>query len=350
MRTIRVQTKEPYDVLIGAGILAALGARLNALPGKRYRRAVIVTDERVFSLYGRAVLDSLKEAGLAAALFHFAGGEDAKTLATVQDALAAFGAHRLGGGDIVVALGGGVVCDVAGFASALYLCGVDYMQVPTTLLAAVDSSVGGCCRLNLPSGRNHAGVFRQPQLVLCDTALLRSLGGDLPAEGAAHALRLACAGDAELFELLERGELGPQTLEIIARSVELKSAVAAGKGPREQAAMLLGFGATLGRGIERLSHYKASSGRALAVGMCLTADACARRGLMNPADADRIRAALTQLGLPTRTSYPLADICRESLEEQCGADSVIHLTTLERIGKAAVYPVPVNEFATLIGG
>lgn len=346
MRTIRVQTREPYDVLVGGGILPTLGQRVAALPGKRYRRAVVVADDRVRSLYGQAARDSLDRAGIETALFEFPRGEASKSMDTVLRMLDAFSAHTLTRSDLVVALGGGVSGDMAGFAAAIYQRGVDCVQVPTTLLAAIDSSVGGKTGVNLPAGKNLAGAFLQPQLVLCDTDTLNTLDAEVFTDGLAEAVKHGCIRDPELFALLEIGDPRQNVLEIIARSVELKSAVVAADEREHGLRQILNFGHTLGHGIEKLSRWRLSHGRAVAVGMSLVADACAKNGMLDAAEADRIRALLRRLGLPTACNYAIGDICRESLGDKKRSGDTLNLITLERIGKAAVYPVEADRLAS----
>lgn len=343
MKRFLVQTGRPYEALVGEGILAALGEQVAGLSGKRYRRAVLVSDDRVFALYGETACASLRQAGLEVAAFSFPHGEASKSMETVCRMLDAFSSHYLTRSDVVVALGGGVTGDMAGFAAAIYQRGVDYVQVPTTLLAAVDSSVGGKTAVNLPAGKNLAGAFWQPVLVLCDIKTLDTLTGDIFSEGLAEAVKHGCIRDPELFELLETEDPRAVADKIILRSVALKSAVVAEDEREHGLRQILNFGHTLGHGIEKLSHYSLSHGKAVAVGMSLAADACAANDLLSKQDAGRIRAVLKRCGLPTECDFSIEDICAASLGDKKRHGNSMHLITLEAIGRAAIRPIPVDN-------
>lgn len=343
MTTIRVKTGQPYDVYVGHGILSQLGQMVTQLPGKRYAKAAVITDSRVQGLYGNAVCAALASAGLEVVSFDFPQGEQSKSMATVMDILGFFSDNFLTRSDLVVALGGGVTGDMAGFAAAIYQRGVDYVQVPTTLLAAIDSSVGGKTAVNLPQGKNLVGAFWQPQMVLCDIDTLSTLDEDTFADGLAEAIKHGCIWDADLFDLLATGDIQQNLTEIIARSVAIKSHVV-GEDEREHGLrQILNFGHTLGHGVEKLSEFQIPHGKAVSIGMSLVARACAARGLLSLEDVERIEAALHRCNLPIHNPYPLEELCRQSMGDKKRSGDTINLITLERIGKAAIRPLKIDE-------
>lgn len=348
MKTIRVQTGTPYEVLVGSGILSTLGRAVKRLPGKRYAKAAVITDDKVQALYGNTVCASLAAAGLEVVSFDFPNGEASKNISTVQDILGFLSDNYLTRSDVVIALGGGVTGDMAGFAASIYLRGVDYIQVPTTLLAAIDSSVGGKTAVNLPQGKNLVGTFWQPQLVLCDIHTLDTLDDDIFADGLAEAVKHGCIWDAELFRLMETRDIRHNLAEIIARSVEIKSYVV-GQDEREHGLrQILNFGHTLAHGIEKMSHFEISHGKAVSMGICLITGACVANGLMPAEDAKRIKVVLERCDLPTRCPYPLDKLCKECLGDKKRSGDTINLIVLERIGKAAVHPVKIDELLPFI--
>jgi len=190
MKTVRVEASGCYDVMIGSGILDQAGALLQKIMSPC--RAAIITDDIVQGLFGSRVEKSLQAAGFKTEIFAFPNGEKQKTLQTLADALEWLAEIHLSRSDLVVALGGGVPGDLAGFAAAVYCRGVRFIQIPTTLLAAVDSSVGGKTAVDLKAGKNLAGAFHQPELVICDTDIMKNLPPELRRDGAAKCSNMAC--------------------------------------------------------------------------------------------------------------------------------------------------------------
>jgi len=307
MAAIRVQTAAgAYAVELAAGALDSLGEiAARALPLSR--RVLAVSDTNVWPLYGTRALESLGAAGLEAAEAVIEAGEGSKRLATVErlcDSALAAGLSRSGA---VVALGGGVVGDLGGLAAALYMRGVAHLQVPTTLLAMVDSSVGGKTAADLAGGKNLVGAFHQPAAVVADPETLATLPDRELAAGAAEVVKTGLLGDRELFEFVERrpGDLlarqADVLLEVIRRSVEVKRRIVeadereAGDGPRA----LLNLGHTFGHALETLHDYRGIlHGEAVSVGMVLAARLAVALGRFPEEQADRVIRLLAVLGLP----------------------------------------------------
>jgi 3-dehydroquinate synthase len=293
-----------YDIVIGRGLLAGLGTRLKALrPGAR---TALVTDETVAGHHLAAIEAALKSAGIAATRIVVPDGEGSKSYAAFEYVCEAIIAARIERGDLVVAFGGGVIGDLAGFAAACVRRGLDYVQVPTTLLAQVDSSVGGKTGINSRHGKNLVGAFHQPVMVVADTALLDTLPARQFRAGYAEVAKYGLIGDAAFFAWLEMNwqdlfSGGAAREHAIAVCCRAKAAIVA-RDERETAERaLLNLGHTFGHALEAACGFsdRLLHGEAVALGMALAFDFSAAKGLIKPADAARARAHLAGVGLPT---------------------------------------------------
>ena len=240
IRTIPVRVRPPYDVRIGSGLLGRCGDYLAALLGQR--RIAVLADDTVASLYLDTVTAALEDAGFAVCSHIFPSGEGRKNLSTLTELLEFLASEHLTRTDCVAALGGGVTGDMAGFAAAVYLRGIRYVQLPTTLLAAVDSSVGGKTAVDLTAGKNLAGAFCQPAAVICDTDCLKTLPPDVFADGAAEAVKTGVLSDEALFALFEDGTLTADPGEVIARCVAYKAGVVERLQSQGRKVMMVGDG------------------------------------------------------------------------------------------------------------
>jgi 3-dehydroquinate synthase len=293
-----------YDIAIGRGQLAALGARIAALrPGCK---AAVVTDENVARHHLAAAEASLQAAGIGHAPVVVPAGEGSKSFAMLEQVCDDLLAAKIERGDLVVALGGGVVGDLAGFAAAIVRRGVDYVQVPTTLLAQVDSSVGGKTAINSRHGKNLIGAFYQPILVVADTALLDTLSAREFRAGYAEVAKYGLLGDAAFFSWLERNWKdvfagGPAREHAIAVSCRAKAAIVARDERETGDRMLLNLGHTFGHAFEAAAGFsdRLLHGEAVSLGMALAFEFSARRGLIAAAEAERAIAHLAAVGLPT---------------------------------------------------
>ena len=264
IRTIPVRVRPPYDVRIGSGLLGRCGDYLAALLGQR--RIAVLADDTVASLYLDTVTAALEDAGFAVCSHIFPSGEGRKNLSTLTELLEFLASEHLTRTDCVAALGGGVTGDMAGFAAAVYLRGIRYVQLPTTLLAAVDSSVGGKTAVDLTAGKNLAGAFCQPAAVICDTDCLKTLPPDVFADGAAEAVKTGVLSDEALFALFEDGTLTADPGEVIARCVAYKAGVVERDEKEQGERKLLNLGHTVGHAIEKCSGYVIPHGHAVAAG------------------------------------------------------------------------------------
>ncbi len=306
MVTVRVPIKEQrdasYDIVIGRGVLAELEALLREhCPAARY---AVITDSHVAKLFGEQLVARLHDGTLPAQLFEFPAGEWNKTReawATLSDKLLA---AQFGRDAAVIALGGGVVGDVAGFVAATYLRGVPYVQVPTTLLAMIDSSIGGKTGVDVPAGKNLLGAFHQPRLVVTDLDVLASLAPVQLAAGMAEAVKHGVIADAEYFAFLEREREGvtakdPDALEhVVRRSVEIKAEVVAADEREAGRRAILNFGHTIGHAIEATARFEVLHGEAVAIGMAYESRLAEALGVADRGTAERIGGLLERYQLP----------------------------------------------------
>ena len=340
MKTVTVNASRSYEIKIGPGLLSTLGEEATAL-GKA-KKVAIVSETNVYPLYGARAQTSLKSAGFEVISFVFPAGEESKSAATYLQLLNFLAENKLTRTDLIVALGGGVVGDLAGFAAATYLRGIRFIQVPTTLLAAVDSSVGGKTAIDLPAGKNLVGAFWQPSLVLCDTDTLTSLPRNIFIDGCAEVIKYGILYDEVFFSYLESTGADFDREAVIARCVEMKRDVVMEDEFDTGARMKLNLGHTIGHGVEASSKFTLSHGKAVAIGMAIVS-----RASKCP-DNDRIIGILKQFGLPTTTSTDADTLLRYALSDKKRSGGTVNLIIPKKIGECAIVPTPVEEILPFI--
>jgi len=308
----------------------------------------VVTDTNVGPLYLDRTRASLEAAGFTVSSYVFPAGEQSKNFATLSAILEFLAGQRLTRTGCVAALGGGVTGDMAGFAAAVYLRGVRYVQLPTTLLAAVDSSVGGKTAVDLSAGKNLAGAFLQPAAVLCDTDCLATLTPHFFADGAAEAIKTGVLCDESLFSLFETGALKTAPGEVIARCVQYKAGVVERDEKEQGERKLLNLGHTVGHAIEKCSGYTVTHGHAVAAGMAVMARAAESLGWTEEPVADRIAACLEKNGLPTGTCYKAEDLAEAASADKKRAGGEITLVVPRRIGHCILKKIPLDELLPVI--
>lgn len=340
MKRIQVNTKPSYEVLIGPGVLSESGAYLKGLfPDSRL---AVITDSTVAPLYLETARESLTAAGYTVSTHVFPAGEASKNFVTLSGILEFLASVPLTRTDCLIALGGGVAGDMAGFAAACYLRGIRYVQMPTTLLSAVDSSVGGKTAIDLKAGKNLAGAFLQPSAVLCDTDCLRSLSPEVFADGAAEAVKTGVLCDESLFALFEDGSLTVNPAEVIARCVAYKAGVVE-RDEREQGERkLLNLGHTIGHAIEKCSGYRIPHGHAVAAGLAIMARSAERQGMTEEPIADRICACLKAQNLPVVTEYPPDMLAEAARADKKRSGDEITIIVPRKIGRCALEKIPVS--------
>ncbi len=353
MKTLTVDLPgRAYEIRIGQGLLGSAGEAVRAaLP--QVEKLALVTDSTVGELYGARVEASLLSAGFSVRLITVPAGEPSKSLEMLSylyDAFTSFGLTRT---DAVVALGGGVVGDLAGFAAATILRGVSLIQLPTTLLAQVDSSVGGKVAIDLPAGKNLAGTFWQPRLVLMDTLLLGTLTDADFSCGMAEVIKYGCIADEEFFSLLEqrpsRQELMGEIESVLYTCCNIKRKVVVQDERDSGVRMLLNFGHTLGHAYEKAGNYRRwTHGQAVSAGMVKAAELGAELGITPPDVAPRLAVLLGCFGLPVAIDCSPEDYAAAISLDKKGAGEKVSLILLERLGNAIAYPMPKKDLLSLL--
>lgn len=349
MRTIRVELKErSYPIIVRSGLLSEIGAMVREMGFSG--RVALVTNPVVEGLYAGPVTGSLREAGLDPVVITIPDGEEHKTLGAASDIYDELIEHRMERSSLIIALGGGVVGDVAGFVAATYLRGVPYVQVPTTLLAQVDSSVGGKTAVNHPRGKNLIGSFYQPRAVFIDPETLSTLAeGELRA-GLAEVVKYGVIWDEGFFGFLEKNvaalaKPGDALVKAIERSCEVKAQVVSADETEKGLRSILNLGHTFAHAIETLSGYGTfKHGEAVSIGMVMAAGFSLRLGLSEAGVETRIKGLLSSLDLPVQ----LPDLSPESLIESMKLDKKVvaarmRFVLITEIGKVILKDVDEDE-------
>ncbi len=341
MTSIRIRASRPYDVLIEPGLLDRAGELLRPLTSAE--NAALICGDHVRPLYAGRAVRALERAGFRVFVKTIPHGEEHKTLAVCGEILSFLCENELGRDDPVIALGGGVTGDLCGFAAASYRRGCPLVQIPTTLLAAVDSSVGGKCAVDLPGGKNQAGFFYQPLAVLCDPELFGTLSERELRCGLAEAVKAGVLFDRELFDLLRHGYDSTRAAELVARCVRLKGAVVERDELDRGERRLLNLGHSFGHAIELCSGYTVSHGEAVAIGMAMIARAAAARALCSSGTAEEIAALLGALGLPTACPYPASELSDALRRDKKRSADALWLVVPREIGRCELREVPLAE-------
>lgn len=345
MRSVTVKTSATYEVLIGSGLLQKAGEAVKKVISPC--KAAIVTDSTVVHLYEETVRKSLTEAGFSVCTFVFPAGEASKNMHTLSHLLEFLAKEEMTRTDLIVALGGGVTGDLAGFGAAVYLRGIPFVQIPTTFLAAIDSSVGGKTAVDLEAGKNLAGAFYQPKLVLCDTDVLQTLPEVVFADGIAEALKYGVLGDAALFEKIAGGDFRQDLEEIIETCVSMKRDVVEEDEFDTGKRQLLNLGHTFGHAIEQKSHFQMTHGHAVAIGMHLIAKAAEAKGIAEKGTAAAIAKALEQNQLPKETEFSPAEVAEGTLRDKKRRGGTISFVFPKKIGDCEIVKIPVEEVEEL---
>lgn len=345
MTCVNIDAKRKYPVYIGNGILSSAGtlARKNASAEK----ALLVTDNRVAELYMDRVKESLEDAGYETFFFVFVEGEQSKNPQTLVDLLETAANLGLTRGDIFVALGGGVTGDLCGLAASLYMRGVRFVQIPTTLLAAVDSSVGGKTAVDLEAGKNLCGTFWQPSCVICDPETLDTLAPNVYSDGMAEVIKYGAICDADLFDMVKTGDTKGKLSEIIERCVRHKAEVVHEDEFDTGRRAILNFGHTFGHSIEKLSEFSISHGSAVAVGMCIAARASENLGLCDSDVHEKIVSAVKANGLPNECTFSADAIAEAALSDKKRAGATVSLILLQEIGECLIRKTAVADMKSI---
>ncbi len=346
MKKITVSASGEYDIIIDKGLLYRAGEYCKEALGGTCRLCIL-SDDNVAPLYLERVKTSLCKAGFDTLEYVIPNGEGSKSTGTLVELVEFMAENRLTRSDALVALGGGVVGDLGGFAASVYLRGIPFIQMPTTLLAAVDSSVGGKTAVDLVAGKNLMGAFYQPSLVLCDYETLDTLSGSIFADGCAEVIKYGVINDRAFFDSLKQG-IKPQIEEVIAACVQNKAKIVEedefDKGTRQ----LLNLGHTVGHAIEVCSGLTISHGSAVAIGMVIVTAAAVKQGICGKEVLLELEALLKAEGLPTECEYSASELCAVATADKKRQGDSISLVLPYGIGDSRLYKIPVCELCGFI--
>ncbi|HPX04180.1 MAG TPA: 3-dehydroquinate synthase [Synergistaceae bacterium] len=346
MRKVTIDTgRKRYPIHIGAGLSCNTGRLASELTGPT--KAALITDDKVDRLWSERITVSLKSAGFVVSRHVIPNGEVSKNIENYIKILGFLSDNKLSRSDTLFALGGGMVGDIAGFAASTYLRGIRFVQIPTTLLAMVDSSVGGKTAVNLDSGKNQAGTFFQPDLVVCDPELLSSLPDDIFRDGCAEVVKYGVIADRRLFDML-KVPLGPQLEEVIERCLTIKSRLVyedeLDTGPRQ----LLNFGHTFGHAVEKCSGYAVTHGKAVAIGMVMAAHIAEKMGICSSDCCRKIENMLTSFELPHKTGLSGTELLNAIISDKKRSLEEITLVLPEEIGSCVLKKTPVKDLGSVM--
>jgi 3-dehydroquinate synthase len=343
--TVPVKTSSAeYEIQIENGILEKAGETLIKQPNLRkipIKTYAIVTDENVAALYEKTLANSLINAGFSVISFTIPPGEKSKSAAqyfALQNWLAE---NQITRTDALIALGGGVVGDLTGFTAATYLRGVPYVQAPTTLLAMVDSSVGGKTGIDIPAGKNLVGAFKQPAAVICDPETLKTLSPKIYSDGAAEAIKHGMIRSEKLLQTLECTQ--ENISEIIEANVKIKRDIVQKDELDTGERQLLNFGHTIGHAIEKLSDFEVAHGSAVAIGMAIITRAAVKKGACPPDCLSTLEKLLQKFNLPSQTNFTPEAIFKAALTDKKRAGDTITEVIPTAPGNCELKKIPMNE-------
>lgn len=349
MEKVKVNASTAYEILIDKGIIDRTGEFIAEI--RKTGKAAVITDDNVDRYYGERVMNSFESAGFAPRKFVFPHGEASKnhtTLLRIYDFLAENGYTR---SDFIVALGGGVVGDTAGYAAATYMRGIDFVQIPTTVVSQADSSVGGKTAVDIAGGKNLVGAFHQPRLVICDTDTLNTLTPEFFSDGMAEVIKHGMIKSAELFDILSTKDIKENIVDIMKRNVTIKGQVVENDEREKGERMLLNFGHTLGHALEKYYNFTGlTHGCAVAVGMSVFTHVAERRGMCKAGISEKLDALLQKCGLPIIDDAPLDELFDISLGDKKHLANGMNIIICTDIGESRVVRMSVDEYKDFLEG
>lgn len=344
MNTIQIKTSHPYEARVGQGLIKNIAREISDI--KKPGKCIIVSDDVVFSLYGEAVKASLIDAGYSVYEAVFAHGEDSKNIETALSLLTAFFEAGLTRSDFAIALGGGVVGDVCGFVSSIYLRGIDFIQIPTTVLAAIDSSVGGKTGVNTDYGKNLVGAFHQPVRVICDTDTFETLPYDIYTAGICEALKYGVIRDRDLFDSIVNADTNLEN--VVCRCVQIKADIVEKDEFDHGERQLLNFGHTLGHSIEALSNFEISHGHAVCLGMLIISRAAEAGGLCEVGVSENIEKALKSFEIDTDIQYSYKELSSHAMTDKKRKGNEITLVIPKKLGECVLHTISTEKLEEFI--
>lgn len=345
MKKIRVQTSASYDIYIERGLIKNCGDIIaNTV---KTRKIAVISDNIVDKLYYDIIETSLKKSGFTVSKFVFPAGEASKSTETLNRIYDFLCENNITRSDCIIALGGGVVGDITGFAAATFLRGLDYIQIPTTLLAQIDSSVGGKTAIDLPCGKNLVGAFKQPKCVICDSDVLSTLSDEIMSDGMAEAIKYGMIRDPELFDLIASHKLENVNEiidDIVYKSISIKRDVVENDEFDTGERMILNFGHTLGHAIESYYNYQTfTHGSAVAIGMCMITEKGCEKNIL-----DKLISCVNAYKLPHCCNAPVNELIKLCSNDKKRESDNINFILCQKIGQASIHKVSVSEFEKFI--
>ena len=344
MKKVSVHASGSYEILVGEGTLSCLTEGLKALP--KVKKICIVSDSNVYPLWGKQTEALLS--GYQVCSFVFPAGEQSKCGDTYLKLLNFLATEQLTRSDCLIALGGGVVGDLTGFAAATFLRGIAFIQIPTSLLAMVDSSVGGKTAIDLPAGKNLVGAFYQPKLVLCDLNLLSTLPEEIFLDGCAEVIKYGILYDEVLFDHLRKHGPDFDREMVITRCVELKRDVVEQDEFDLGLRMKLTLGHTIGHGVEAGSNFTISHGKGVAIGTAIVTRSAAASGLCEESTRDLILSVIQDFRLPISTDFTAEDLFTHALSDKKRSGDTVNLIIPRTIGLCDIVPTKISDLTPFI--
>lgn len=348
MQTITINASSRYNIYVGDDILKMSGELISKLSTSK--KAVIVTDDIVDKLYSKTLINSLEISGFTVFKFVFENGEPSKCHSTLIGLYEFLVENQITRSDMLIALGGGVVGDLTGFAAATYLRGINFVQIPTTLLAQTDASIGGKTAVDIKSGKNLVGAFKQPLCIITDTKLLKSLPADIFSDGMSEIIKYGMIKSESLFNKLLSEDINKNLHDVIIECINIKKdAVESDEFDKGQR-MLLNFGHTLGHSIEKYYNFSGiTHGKAVAIGMCEISEISERKGITQKGVTEKLKQCLVKYGLPVSTKVPLnerIDICMSDKKRE---NDSINIIICKNIGESYIDKLSVKDFYKFMG-
>ncbi len=346
MRTVKVNASTPYDILIGKDLLDSCG-ELCLDVTKKTCKVCIVTDDTVAALYLERAQASMRRAGFETVSFVFPHGEASKNTSTLVQIVEFMAENRITRSDLLLALGGGVVGDMGGFAAATFMRGIKFVQMPTTLLSAVDSSVGGKTAVDLKAGKNLFGAFHQPSLVICDYSTLDTLSPEIFADGCAEVIKYGIINDRAFFDRLSNG-IASQIEDVIAECVANKARIVEEDEFENGCRQLLNLGHTIGHAIEACSDLTISHGSAVAIGTVIATRAAVKMGLCEKRELDLIIDLLKKEKLPTSCEFTAEQLASVATADKKRKGDSITLVVPYAIGDTRLLKLAIDDLCDFI--
>lgn len=342
MHKIHVNTSKPYDIIVDNSLLDNCGSIIKDVTSAD--KIVVVTDDIVDSLYSDTVVKSLENTGFNVKKYVFPNGEASKCFNTLNKLYDFLALNEITRTDCLVALGGGVVGDLTGYAAATFLRGIDFVQIPTTLLAQVDSSIGGKTAIDIPAGKNLVGAFKQPNIVICDISTLSTLTPHIFSDGMGEVVKYAMIRSSKLFDILTKSDAKDNLEEIICQCIDIKRQIVENDEFDKGERMLLNFGHTFGHAIEKAQNYSGlSHGSAVAVGMCIVTELAVKKGLCSEGTYTALKECLKKYALPISVDISNEELAKHCVNDKKRTSDIINIVIATDIGKSELRKIPINS-------